>query len=395
MDTSISKVTAFASEHEILTPLSIDGGTMFRRFVALALFSFGFVGNSFSAEVPKDKAAFTTYMQAKLQLYSPSPIKVLGPLSLSVGTSNASVTLPSLKPLHKLCVASPLKCDHAINDYVQDVTREFLQKPAAAASQQPPATSVADLPPSCSFIDGPNTNPHDKCTAPVIDRQGPPANFQPCGDGFGSLRTEGVVIVNFTVRADGSVSDPTVVAPSGSTALDDVAVSSIAARHYAPATKNGKPIDTPQKSMKTMFQVSCPFSTSGPTPSIHETVLSPASPSTIADTTKKPSCASVDGKNASPLDRCSPPVMDLWRSPTFHYDFGDITRGGEIDPVVLEVTVNADGTVGDVVILQSSGFKMIDNAAVSQARGRFYFPATKNGRPISMQVRSLIRLDWH
>ena len=348
-----------------------------------------------AADVPKDKGAFTTYMQTILQLYSPSPINLLGPLSLSVGTSNAAVKLPSLKPLHKLCVASPSKCDHAVNDYVQDAARDFLQKPAAATSQQPPTTPVAAEPPSCIFIDGPNANPHDKCTAPVIDRQGPPANFQPCSSGRDSLRTEGVVIVSFTVRADGSVSEPTVIAPSGSTSLDDVAVSTIAARHYAPATKNGTAVDTPPKSMKTMFQVACPFSTSGPTASIHETVLSPAPPSAMADTTKKPSCASVDGNKANPLDRCSPPVMDLWRSPTFHYDFGDITRGGEIDPVVLEVTVNADGTVGDVVILQSSGFKMIDNASVSQARGRFYFPATKNGRPISMQIRSLIRMDWH
>lgn len=103
---------------------------MLRRFAAVSLFSFGIAVSANAADVPSGEAAFTSYIQTKLQLYSPQPVNLVGPLNLTVGAPTSAVSLPSLKPVHDLCVASPSKCDGAVNDYVQNVTREFLQNPA-------------------------------------------------------------------------------------------------------------------------------------------------------------------------------------------------------------------------------------------------------------------------
>jgi hypothetical protein len=103
---------------------------MVRRLAAVALLTFGIAAYARASDVPSDEAAFTSYIQTKLQLYSPQPVNLAGPLSLSVGATATAVSLPSLKPLHELCATSPAKCDGAVNDYVQNVTREFLQNPA-------------------------------------------------------------------------------------------------------------------------------------------------------------------------------------------------------------------------------------------------------------------------
>jgi hypothetical protein len=107
---------------------------MVRQLAAVFLLSFGFAAFARAADAPGDEAAFTAYIQNKLQLYSPLPINVVGSLSLSVGAVATAVSLPSLKSLHELCATSPSKCDGAVNDYVQNVTREYLQNPARPSS---------------------------------------------------------------------------------------------------------------------------------------------------------------------------------------------------------------------------------------------------------------------
>ena len=103
---------------------------MFRKLAAVLAISAAFVTAGQAAEISSDEAAFTTYVQQKLQLYSPSPINLVGPLSLSVGPSSTAIDLPSLKPVHDLCLASPSKCERAVNDFVQDTVRSILQKPS-------------------------------------------------------------------------------------------------------------------------------------------------------------------------------------------------------------------------------------------------------------------------
>lgn len=106
---------------------------MTRHFLLSSLLSAAFTVSALAGAVPGDEVAFTAYVQNKLQLYSPSPIRSSGPLSLSVQTASATIDLPSLKQVHELCLSSPAKCDDAVNDYVQNTTRDFLQKPTAAS----------------------------------------------------------------------------------------------------------------------------------------------------------------------------------------------------------------------------------------------------------------------
>ena len=105
---------------------------MFRRFALISLLSAAFAVSALASDVPSDEAAFTAYVQNKLQLYSPSPIHSAGSLRLSIQTAGEAIDLPSLKPVHDLCLSSPAKCDGAVDDYVQSTTRDILQKPTAA-----------------------------------------------------------------------------------------------------------------------------------------------------------------------------------------------------------------------------------------------------------------------
>jgi TonB family protein len=345
---------------------------------SISLLSFGLAATSLASDVPKDKSAFTSYMQNKLQLYSPLPINFVGPLSLSVGTSSAAVRLPSLVPLHKHCMASPSKCDAAVNDYVQSVTRSFLQKPTTATPgpTQPPASLEK---PSCAYVDGPNANPHDQCAPARVDWQNSPPLTTP--GGVCSSGQEGVVIVSFTVHADGSASDAAVVVSSDIRRLDDSAVSQVISQHYFPATKNGSPIDTPPKSVKTMFQFSCSEFGSFAPSQTHP----PANP----DFRDKLTCLQVDGPNADPRDKCAPARID-WRH-TVQVPFQFVpTKGGDIQDAIVDFAVHEDGSVSDVTVTRSSGFQTFDTSAVARIAARHYFPATKNGTPIAIHIRSAV-----
>ena len=89
---------------------------MIRQFAAIFLLVAGFTVIALAADAPSDVGAFTAYVQNKLQLYSPSPIDVAGPLNLSVRKSGTEIALPSLKPLYELCPSSTEKYDEAVSD---------------------------------------------------------------------------------------------------------------------------------------------------------------------------------------------------------------------------------------------------------------------------------------
>jgi TonB family protein len=350
-----------------------------------------FAGPAWSADVPKDKAPFTAYMQNKLQLYSPMPINVVAPLSLSVGPANAAVALPSLKPLHKFCVASPSKCDHAVNDYVQEVARQFLQKPEAVTPSAAPdetQSSIAPEKPTCMPADAPNANTRDTCMPPIVDLQHSRPNFTPqrsCDLGQMGFSVEGVVVVSYVVRADGSVGNVMVEVHSDFSELDDAAVSMVAARHYFPATKNGKPIDN---AMKAIFRFKCPDSAEAEAKPIG--IEGPAALPRGTTLTVTPSCLPADAANAG--TPCTPPRIDRQHSPRFQYP-SDAAKAGQMGVAVIGFRIHADGSVSNVTVLLSSGFPLLDDAAVSQIAGRHYFPATENGTPVDFQTRSIFQFQ--
>jgi len=60
--------------------------------------------------------------------------------------------------------------------------------------------------------------------------------------------------------------------------------------------------------------------------------------------------------------------------------------------VTLEIDVNAQGAVDDVRVAKSSGFPLLDEAAVKAARTARFSPAKSHGRPVASTVR--LALDF-
>ena len=60
---------------------------------------------------------------------------------------------------------------------------------------------------------------------------------------------------------------------------------------------------------------------------------------------------------------------------------------GEQGDVVLEIRVNAEGTVDDVKVAVSSGFAELDEAAVKAARGAKFSPARSGRDPVASTAR--------
>ncbi len=61
--------------------------------------------------------------------------------------------------------------------------------------------------------------------------------------------------------------------------------------------------------------------------------------------------------------------------------------------VMLEVLISAKGQVDELRVLQSSGHKVLDRAALSAVRKWRFEPGTKDGRKNKMWVRIPIHFD--
>ncbi|HEY4941577.1 MAG TPA: hypothetical protein VII56_09115 [Rhizomicrobium sp.] len=75
--------------------------------------------------IPLDDAGFTAYIQQKLQLYSPAPVRVTAPFALAIGPEVGANLVFEFKPLHDACVADPPQCPGKTHDYVQGVVSRF------------------------------------------------------------------------------------------------------------------------------------------------------------------------------------------------------------------------------------------------------------------------------
>ena len=63
---------------------------------------------------------------------------------------------------------------------------------------------------------------------------------------------------------------------------------------------------------------------------------------------------------------------------------------GSETSVVLSVTVRADGTVGAVGIIDSSGYADLDTAAAESVKRFKFAPATANGKPIDYVLHQAV-----
>lgn len=68
-------------------------------------------------------------------------------------------------------------------------------------------------------------------------------------------------------------------------------------------------------------------------------------------------------------------------------------RLGHEGEVVLEVLILADGSVGDIRLLESSGYDRLDETAMEAVRRWRYVPATQNGEAIDYWFRQPINFE--
>lgn len=55
--------------------------------------------------------------------------------------------------------------------------------------------------------------------------------------------------------------------------------------------------------------------------------------------------------------------------------------------VILQVEVNENGSVRSVLIIKSSGFKLLDESALETVKNWIFMPATKNSKPVSGTIK--------
>ncbi|MEW6026055.1 MAG: TonB family protein [Planctomycetota bacterium] len=64
---------------------------------------------------------------------------------------------------------------------------------------------------------------------------------------------------------------------------------------------------------------------------------------------------------------------------------------GQEGLVLLSVEIDENGRAREVRVARSSGYKLLDDAAVKTVRGWIFIPATKNGKPVTSKVEIPIR----
>jgi TonB family protein len=79
-------------------------------------------------------------------------------------------------------------------------------------------------------------------------------------------------------------------------------------------------------------------------------------------------------------------------NPKPHYPYVARRRGYE-GVVVLKVLVMENGRVGEIRIEESSGFEILDEAAIKSVRKWVFSPAKRNGIPVSSWVKIPIRFE--
>ena len=83
---------------------------------------------------------------------------------------------------------------------------------------------------------------------------------------------------------------------------------------------------------------------------------------------------------------------DYLRIPKPHYP-AVARQNGWQGRTVLRVEIRSDGRVGTVEVLRSSGYAVLDNAAIEAVRAGEFMPAHVGGKPVSSSVEVPIRFQ--
>jgi hypothetical protein len=81
-------------------------------------------------DIPLGDADFTAYIQAKVQLYAPAPVRSIAPFTIAIGKPGEANLVFEFAPLHAQCAAAPESCADKTHDYIQSIVARF---PAAGS----------------------------------------------------------------------------------------------------------------------------------------------------------------------------------------------------------------------------------------------------------------------
>lgn len=219
---------------------------------------------------------------------------------------------------------------------------------------------------------------HSLAETSSVDPSVTPAKVEP-GSGHGTdypplairRREQGSVTLTLTIDDSGFVSDTSVAQSSGSEQLDVAAQYAALNWHYQPAMRKHVPIQS-QK------QIKLDFSLTGMDVNAYPAIppLPPGEQIPVVSRQLKDEGVIMPSRDpAFPMVPFYPPLarrLDL---------------EGQ---VVLELTVGTDGLVDDVVLVKSSGHKLLDFGSELIAAQGHYKPAMRDGQPIVVRLPSVL-----
>jgi protein TonB len=117
-----------------------------------------------------------------------------------------------------------------------------------------------------------------------------------------------------------------------------------------------------------------------------DVVPEPTERAPIVDTIPMPPNRIIDegGGVAPPAPAVIEPRIDSRRGLSEPYYPPDVIRGGGEGTVVLSIYILADGRVGDVKLISSSGIAKLDQSAMREAKKWRFVPGTSDGKPMAM-----------
>jgi TonB family protein len=165
--------------------------------------------------------------------------------------------------------------------------------------------------------------------------------------------------VAFTVTVQGKVINPTIARSSGSANMDEAARECITQWAYAPALRDGVPVEMPWSTEISLTRVS--------------------------------------RSGAYQLPNYSPPGTNVEMMPVEKYratvssiNGCDYWHRNAPHGALVAFDVEPDGSVKNATLAATSGDTAVDNDAVTCVSRRIYKPATRNGEPVEVHLKTVV-----
>jgi hypothetical protein len=97
---------------------------------------------AFAADIPLDHTGFTSYVAAKIQLYTPAKVQSDAPLTVAVDPADDSELRFDLRAVHESCVVAPGRCEDTLHDYVQEAAVAIARAAQQGSQPAPPKPAL-------------------------------------------------------------------------------------------------------------------------------------------------------------------------------------------------------------------------------------------------------------